>query len=53
MTTVPEETVWRWWCRQSAEQGLPPMIQDPAVIGRLVILAFAGTEGGGGRARSA
>jgi hypothetical protein len=46
-----DETAWEWWCRQSAAQGLDPEIRDPALIARLVTLAFAGEgEGGGGRA---
>jgi hypothetical protein len=54
---LDDARVWQWWCRQSAEQGRPPTIEDPAVIARLVTLAFAGTEhqgeeGGGGRARA-
>ena len=58
MTTaeLDEAAVWQWWCRQSAAQAFDPEITDPAVIGRLVTLAFAGAEGraegGGGRARA-
>ena len=40
-----------WVERSRAAQGLPPTIEDPAVIARLATLAFAGEEGGGnGRA---
>jgi hypothetical protein len=52
--TAPElddAAVWRWWCNQSAAQGLDPEIRDPAVIARVVTLAFAG-EGGDRRARA-
>ena len=52
MTTVLDEDAWAWWCRQAEAQGLSPTIDDPAVIARLVTLALAGTEGGGGRARA-
>jgi hypothetical protein len=48
---LDDATVWRWWCQQSAAQGLEPEIRDPAVIARVVTLALAGDEGGGGRAR--
>jgi hypothetical protein len=54
-TELTDEQVWAWWCRQSAVQGLPPTIEDPAVISKIVTLAFAGEgegEGGGGRARA-
>jgi hypothetical protein len=46
---LDDDAVWRWWCQQSAAQGLEPEIRDPAVIARVVMLALAG-EGGGGRA---
>jgi hypothetical protein len=49
---LDDATVWQWWCRQSAAQGLPPTIEDPATIAKIVTLAFAGDEGGGGRAPS-
>jgi hypothetical protein len=51
---LDDAAIWRWWCCQSAAQGLPPAIEDPAVIAKVVTLAFAGDgEGGGGRARTA
>jgi hypothetical protein len=48
---LDDDAAWRWWCDQSATQGLEPEIRDPAVIAKVVTLAFAGDgEGGGGRA---
>jgi hypothetical protein len=42
-----------WVERSRARQGLGPKITDPAVIARLITLAFAGEgKGGGGRARA-
>ena len=51
---LDDGAVWRWWCEQSRAQGLSPTIEDPAVIGKVVTLAFAGEGegGGGGRARA-
>jgi hypothetical protein len=50
---LDDAAVWEWWCRQSAAQGLPPTIEDPATIAKVVTLAFAGeAEGGGGRGRA-
>jgi hypothetical protein len=49
---LDDDAIWRWWCEQSRQQGLSPTIEDPATISRLVTLAFAGDEGGGGRAPS-
>jgi hypothetical protein len=50
---LDDAAIWQWWCRQAAAQGLPPTIEDPAVIAKVVTLAFAGEgEGGGGRARA-
>jgi hypothetical protein len=49
-TELDDAAIWRWWCDQSARQGLAPEIRDPCLIAKLVTLAFAGDEGGGGRA---
>jgi hypothetical protein len=51
-TELDDATVWQWWCRQAEAQGLSPTIEDPAVIGRVITLAFAGEGEGGGRAPS-
>ena len=48
---LDDDAIWRWWSKQSAAQGLDPEIRDPALIARVVTLAFAG-EGGAGRAPS-
>lgn len=45
---LDDAAVWAWWCRQADEQGLPPTIEDPAVIAKLVTLAFVGHDAGGG-----
>jgi hypothetical protein len=42
---LDDATVAEWWHRQRAAQGLPDEITDPAVIAKVVTLAFAG-EGG-------
>ncbi|HEY3033580.1 MAG TPA: hypothetical protein VGJ54_02835 [Streptosporangiaceae bacterium] len=47
---LDDAAIWQWWCRQSAAQGLPPTIEDPATIAKVVTLAFAGEGEGGGRA---
>jgi hypothetical protein len=52
-TEVDEEAAWAWWCRNRAAEGLPDKIEDPATITKIVTLAFAGAEGGGGRAEGA
>jgi hypothetical protein len=44
---LDDAAAWRWWCQQSADQGLEPEIRDPIVIARLVTLAFAGDQGQG------
>jgi hypothetical protein len=49
---LDDDAAWQWWCRQSAAQGLEPEIRDPGLIAKLVTLALAGDEGGGGRAPS-
>ncbi len=53
---LDDAAAWRWWCRQAEVQGFDPEIRDPALIGRLVTLAFAGehqaAKGGGARARA-
>jgi hypothetical protein len=49
---LDDVAVWQWWCRNAERQGISPTIDDPATISRLITLAFAGTEGGGGRARA-
>jgi hypothetical protein len=54
---LDDATAWRWWCEQSAVQGLEPEIRDPAVIAKIVTLAITASdhqaeEGGGGRARA-
>jgi hypothetical protein len=36
-----------WTTASRRAQGLPDRIDDPAVLARVVILAFAGEEGGG------
>jgi hypothetical protein len=36
--------VREWTERSRSEQGLPPRIEDPGVLGRLVTLAFSGQE---------
>ena len=41
---LDEDTAWAWWCRQSAAQGLPPKITDPATLNKIITLAFAGQE---------
>jgi hypothetical protein len=39
------------WVERSREaQRLGPVIVDPAILARIATLAFAGEEGGGGRA---
>jgi hypothetical protein len=48
---LDDAAVWQWWCRNAAAYGVSPTIEDPAVIAKVVTLAFAGeAEGGGGRA---
>jgi hypothetical protein len=48
---LDDAAAWAWWCRNAAAYGVSPVIDDPAVIARVVTLAFAGEgEGGGGRA---
>jgi hypothetical protein len=49
---LDDAAVWAWWCRNAAAYGVSPVIDDPAMIAKVVTLAFAGDEGGGGRARS-
>jgi hypothetical protein len=54
---LDDAAVWAWWCRNCEAQGVSPVCEDPAVIARVVTLAFAGTEhqaerGGGRRARA-
>ena len=36
-----ETTIAEWSRRSRASQGLPPKIEDPAVLSRIVTLAFA------------
>jgi hypothetical protein len=47
---LDEATVWAWWTRNAERQGLPAVIENPALISKLVTLALAGSEGGGDRA---
>jgi hypothetical protein len=48
---LDDAAVWAWWRRNCEAQGISPVCEDAAVIGRVVVLAFAGEgEGGGGRA---
>ena len=47
---LDEAAAWQWWRRQAEAQGLSPVIDDPALIAKLVTLAFAGEGEGGGRA---
>jgi hypothetical protein len=42
-----------WTLASRHAQGLPERIEDPAVLARVAILAFAGDEEGGGDARPA
>jgi hypothetical protein len=42
---LDDAAVWAWWERQAAAQGLSPTIEDPAVIAKVVTLAFAGNGG--------
>jgi hypothetical protein len=50
---LDDAAVWEWWCRNAEAQGVDPEIRDPAVIAKVVTLAFAGEgEGGGARARA-
>jgi hypothetical protein len=48
---LDDVAVWRWWCEQSAAQGLPPTIEDEAVLARVITLALgpgpAQIKGGG------
>jgi hypothetical protein len=41
---LDDATIAAWWHRNSAAQGLPDEITDPATIAKIVTLAFAGTE---------
>jgi hypothetical protein len=56
-TELDEDAVWAWWCRNCEAHGGSPVCDDPAVIAKVVTLAFAGErqaeKGGGRRARSA
>jgi hypothetical protein len=36
-----------WTTASRRAQGLPDRIEDPAILARVAILAFAGEEGGG------
>jgi len=47
---LDKATIAAWARRQRAAQGLPPKIQDPAVLARLVTLAFAGVDDDAGPA---
>jgi hypothetical protein len=38
------EAMRQWAAASRAASGVPPKIEDPAVLARLVVLAFAGTE---------
>ena len=49
---LTDDAAWAWWCRNCEAQGVSPICDDPAVISRVVTLALAGAEGGGGRAPS-
>jgi hypothetical protein len=42
-----------WTTASRRTQGLPERIEDPAVLARVAILAFAGEEEGGGDGRVA
>jgi hypothetical protein len=39
---VTSEEIREWGARSRAAQGLPPKITDPAILQRLITLAFAG-----------
>jgi hypothetical protein len=41
---LDDATIAAWWHRNSAAQGLPDEITDPATIARIVTLAFAGAD---------
>jgi hypothetical protein len=45
---LDDATAWQWWCQLSDEQAVPPYIEDPGLVAKLIALAFAGTEGQGG-----
>ena len=47
---LDDVVIWQWWCRNAATHGVSPVIDDPALIAKLVTLAFAGEGEGGGRA---
>jgi hypothetical protein len=50
---LDDDAIWAWWCRNCEAQGVSPTIDDPSLIARLVVLAFAGEgEGGDGHARA-
>jgi hypothetical protein len=38
------EAMRQWAAASRAASGVPPKIEDPAVLARLITLAFAGTE---------
>jgi len=44
---MTEAEIREWAQRSRAAQGLPPTIADPAVLGKVVTLAFAGEEAQG------
>jgi hypothetical protein len=44
---LDDDAVWAWWRVNCEAQGVDPVCNDPAIIGRVVVLAFAG-EGGAG-----
>ena len=43
---LDEATIAAWGKASRAAQGLPEKITDPAVLARLVMLAFAGADDG-------
>jgi hypothetical protein len=45
--------VTAWVAASRRDQQLPERIEDPAVLARIAILAFAGEEKGGGESRNA
>jgi hypothetical protein len=42
---LDDATIARWWHEQSERQGLPDKITDPAILARVIALAYASRDG--------
>jgi hypothetical protein len=47
MSTLDQRIVTDWAIASRRAQGLPDRIDDPAILARVAILAFAGEDDGG------